>query len=181
MAKKQQSKGLVGGVLSMGIDLLNVSSEIISGTAKAISIAAGHTLEVKHIVQILDDMKISSTQYTTEKHIEGIVSKHIDEYESCFVQRQFNIGGHLGLKIDIDVSESVGIEIKLAKELSSSTNIERLLGQVLYYSKRKYKSKIVVLVVGTSKENDRKMEELEEIVQSIGATFYYKNVSVSKK
>ena len=43
----------------------------------------------------------------------------------------------LALRIDIDINDGqVGIELKLAKEQNSSS-IERLIGEVLYYSKRK--------------------------------------------
>ena len=40
---------------------------------------------------------------------------------------------------NVDVNESVGIEIKLAKQIESSTaNMMRLFGQAVYYSRRKY-------------------------------------------
>ena len=50
------------------------------------------------------------------------------------VHSQYSVGGNLGLKVDVDVNESVGIEIKLAKQIESSTaNMMRLFGQAVYY------------------------------------------------
>ena len=137
---------------------------------------AGKTVEVPMIIDCLDELQIKASQYTTEKSIESIVAQHIDS--NYDVHRQYNIGGFLGLKIDIDVNQAVGIEIKLAKELvGSATVIERLLGQTIYYKHRKYGKRLIILVVGTKKEKSRVLEELEELINSLGVTFYYLEVS----
>jgi hypothetical protein len=71
----------------------------------------------------------------------------------------------------------VGIELKLANQLSnSSSNIERLLGQVLYYSKRTYKENLIVIVVGLEKEYDLKIKELQNIIEEQKVYFYYLTV-----
>ncbi len=89
------------------------------------------------------------------------------------VHRQYNIQGFLGLKCDLDIGDGqVGIELKLANQLST-TNIERLLGQVLYYSKRTYKENLIVLVVGLEKEYDQKVRELKNIIEEQKVKFYY--------
>lgn len=172
MAKKTtKSNNLVSGVFGFGADILSTGADIIGGTAKIINKLAGNTLEANDVIAILDEIKITEAQYTTEKNIEKIISDKIDDYFD--VHRQYNIGGFLGLKIDIDVNESVGIELKLAKELTT-TNIERLLGQVLYYSRRKYKSKLIVVIVGSAKEaNSRIIEELQDIIEEQDVNFYF--------
>lgn len=172
MAKKTtKNNGLVSDVFGFGADLLSTGADIIGGTAKIINKLAGKTIEASDVIAILNEIKITEAQYTTEKNIEKIISDKIDDYYD--VHRQYNIGGFLGLKIDIDVNESVGIELKLAKELTT-TNIERLLGQVLYYSRRKYKSKLIVVIVGSAKEaNSRIIEELQDIIEEQDVNFYF--------
>lgn len=179
MAKKKSvsvETNALQDLLGVGAGLLNVGGSLLNGTSKVIQQIANRTVEVSMVTECLDELQIKASQYTTEKNIESIVAQHIDsDYD---VHRQYNIGGFLGLKIDIDVNQSVGIEIKLAKELvGSASAIERLLGQLIYYRHRKYGKKLVVLVVGTKKEKSRVLEELEDLIDSLNITFYYLEVS----
>jgi hypothetical protein len=72
------------------------------------------------------------------------------------VHPQYNIGGYLGLKIDIDIGNGkVGVEVKLADSLlKSATEIHRLIGQSIYYQKKRYMGNLIVAVVA-------RMEDLE--------------------
>ncbi len=81
----------------------------------------------------------------------------------------------MGLKVDIDLGDGqVGIELKLAKELKdNASNIERLFGQVIYYSKRRYKDKLIVLIVGTENENNQVIKEIEKFVTELNVYFHY--------
>ena len=149
MAKKStKGDNLVSNVFGIGTELLNFSAGIISNTANAIDKLRGGTVEVEDIIEVLDELKITEAQYTSEKNIEKIIAEKLDDYWR--VHRQYNMEGFLGLKIDIDINETVGIELKLAKELNA-TNIERLLGQTMYYQRRKYGDNLIVVVVGTPK------------------------------
>ena len=126
MAKKiTKNNDFVSNIFGLGADIFSVGSDIMGGTARVINKLAGKSLEASDVIDIIDTIKITDAQYTTEKNVEKIIAEKIDE---CYhVHRQYNIGGFLGLRIDIDVNESVGIELKLGKELTA-TNIERLLG-----------------------------------------------------
>ena len=179
MAKKNENSSILGGLLTdLSTGVLGILSDTTGGAANIINRIAGRTITVSKVLEVLDDLKISLSQYTTEKNVENILAKYIDQY--FYVHRQYNIGGFLGLKIDLDINETVGIELKLAKELTT-TNIERLLGQVIYYSKRKYGEKLIVLIVRTSKEvNTRIMDELEEIIQELGVTIKFMVVNPRK-
>ena len=127
------------------------------------------------VARVLDNVAIKKSQYTTERNVESIIYKALD-IAFGNVHRQYSIGGYLPLKVDIDVADGqVGLEIKLAKNLETVC-IERLFGQVLYYSKRTYKKNLIVLVVGTEKEYNPVIKEVEAIVNEQGITFYYLHV-----
>jgi hypothetical protein len=128
------------------------------------------------VLKTLDNIVVKKAQYTSEKNVQSIIAKQLEVQYKDKIHREYGIGGFLHLKIDIDINDGqVGIELKMAKELNSS-NIERLLGQVLYYSKRKYKENLIVLIVGTEKEYDQTIRELKSIIIEQGVKFYYLNV-----
>ena len=132
-------------------------------------------ISVSDVTSILDNIEIKKSQYTTEKNVENIITKALNIAFSN-AHQQYSIGGFLALKVDIDIGDGqVGLEIKLAKELKTS-GIERLFGQVLYYSKRKYKENLIVLIVGTEKEYTQIIKEVEAIVEEQGVTFYYLSI-----
>lgn len=72
------------------------------------------------------------------------------------VNDQFSVGGKLALKVDIDINNGeFGVEVKLASSLlgkSKTTEIFRMIGQVIYYTKLRYNDKFVLAIVGTSEE-----------------------------
>jgi len=127
------------------------------------------------VVNVLNSVEIKKAQYTTEKKVEEIIVRKLDE-EIGNAHAQYNIGGYLGLRVDIDINDGqVGIELKLAKELTT-TNIERLFGQVIYYSKRVYKDKLIVVIVGTDKEYTQIVKEVEKFIGELQVKFIYLKV-----
>jgi hypothetical protein len=133
-------------------------------------------IQVDTVVNAINSMNIRKTIYTTEKKVEDFVCAELDSTIGK-AHSQYNIGGYLGLRVDIDLGDGqVGIELKLAKELSAANNIERLFGQVIYYSKRVYKDKLIVVVVGTDKEYTQIIREVEKFITEIGVTFVYKRI-----
>jgi len=126
------------------------------------------------------DFKIKSKEYTTEKNVEKILCEELltKIKKREHIHSQYNIGGFLPLKIDVDLYDGgIGIELKLAKNLDKSIDIERLLGQIIYYSKRKYDWKLIVLVVGKKEEYTGKIKELKKIIEEMDFPFVYKSVS----
>jgi hypothetical protein len=130
------------------------------------------------VFEKLQNLQIKKSQYTDEKNVEKVIFDQLEIFYRDQVHRQYNIQGYLGLKCDIDLGDGqVGIELKLANKLSnSSSNIERLLGQVLYYSKRTYKENLIVIVVGLEKEYDLKIKELQSIIEEQKVYFFYLTV-----
>lgn len=72
-----------------------------------------------------------------------------------------------------------GIELKLSKSLETAQEAQRVLGQLVYYSQRRYKENgLVLLVVGTKDTLSPKLKELKEYVEQIpGVHFKYKQTS----
>jgi len=128
------------------------------------------------VYEKLENLEVKKAQYTDEKKVEKIIYEQLDVLYKDKVHRQYNIQGFLGLKCDLDIGDGqVGIELKLANQLHTTT-IERLLGQVLYYSKRTYKENLIVIVVGLEKEYDQKLRELKNIIEEQNAKFFYLTV-----
>ena len=98
-------------------------------------------------------------------------------YGQSNVNTEFSVGGHWGMKCDLDLFHGkIGIELKVAEQLKSASNVERLMGQVVYYMKKQYGSNFIVFVAGKPKEYDASMQEIEGIINSLGARFIYKEV-----
>ena len=131
-------------------------------------------IQVETVVNEINTMVIKKALYTSEKKVEDFICAELSNTIGR-AHSQYNIGGYLGLRVDIDLGDGqVGIELKLAKELSAANNIERLFGQVIYYSKRVYKDKLIVVVVGTDKEYTQIVKEVEKFINELGVKFVYK-------
>lgn len=126
---------------------------------------------------------IKKTQYygdKEEKDVENVIAKQLrEEYGTTNVHTQYSVGGFLGLKCDIDLfnSRCCGIELKLAKQIKgNSSAYERLIGQIVYYSKRCYNDRLIVLVVGTAKDYDATLKEVQNFIESLGIHFVFKEI-----
>jgi len=130
------------------------------------------------VIKDIEELNIYSRNYPAERDCEELILKHLrakSGYNN--VHHQFSVGGNLALKIDIDIDERIGIEIKLAEQLiESASNAQRLIGQALYYSKRKYQNNVIILIIGLLKfKNDPMIKELKSIIEDdLGLTFIYK-------
>ena len=98
-----------------------------------------NTVDLTDVISDIEECNIYGRNYPTEKECEQTILKHLRTKEGYNnVHQQYSVGGNLALKIDIDIDERIGVEIKLAEQLyENASNAQRLLGQVLYYSKKK--------------------------------------------
>jgi hypothetical protein len=138
-----------------------------------------NAVDLTDVISDIEECNVYGRNIFTEKDCEETILKHLRSKSGYNnVHQQYSIGGNLALKIDMDIDERIGIEIKLAEQLKdSASNAQRLLGQLLYYSKRKYQSNIIVLVIGPSKlKNDPLIKELNTFIEEdLNLTFLYKN------
>ena len=137
---------------------------------------------IKDVICVLDKVRTSKrAYYESEKAVESVIAKQLIEiYGKQNVKRQYAVGGFLSLKCDIDLFDSkcCGIELKLAKSLDATT-MQRVIGQVMYYSRRRYKDNgLILLVIGTSSELDPTLNELKSFIEEFpNVYFVYKQAS----
>jgi hypothetical protein len=82
------------------------------------------------------------------------------------------VGGFLALKTDLDVGNGlVGVELKIAENLTAS-EMQRLIGQVVYYKKRYYENNLIVFIAGRSALTSS-LSELIEFLNELGAKVIY--------
>lgn len=143
----------------------------------------GKTPTAEEVVDYLDAIPLTRQKCRDEKqaetHIQKMLKSALDEdFTEIKVHTQYSVGGNRGLKIDIDIAEDVGIEIKMAKQLiANATNLQRLVGQVVYYKRKMYGKDLIVLVVG-SEENESNPDiiDLSEIIVDLNVWYHYKVV-----
>ena len=129
---------------------------------------------------------LRSTIYQGESKEKKVQNKLFDQLKGIYgqnnVNTEFSVGGHWGMKCDLDLFHGkIGIELKVAEQLKSASNVERLMGQVVYYMKKQYGNNLIVLVAGKPKEYDASMQEIEGIINGLGARFIYKEVTLLTK
>lgn len=107
------------------------------------------------MIDHLKRLTIPRRKAQTEEDAQDAIGYHLGEIFEDAVP-QYNIGGYLGLKIDIDIGNGkVGVEVKLADSLlDSATEIQRLIGQAVYYHKKRYMGNLIVAVVGRREDLD---------------------------
>ena len=142
--------------------------------------ATGVYEEIRSFIE--NDLIIKRTLCTKrERDVEKVIIKQMCESFSNFtIASQCAVGGFWSLRCDIDVNEGqCGIELKLAKELESAHAFQRVLGQVFYYAKNRYKNScLILLVVGTASQLSPKLKELRNFVEQIpGVHFIYKQTA----
>ncbi len=144
-----------------------------------IDITSGHALTdrvnlvdptMENVIQNLRQAIPAWRQIKTEKDAEEAISQHLLNYYRD-VMTQYNLGGMLGLKIDIDINDGkFGIEVKLVDSLlKNSSEIFRMIGQAVYYTKKRYGSNFILAVVGTRDDLDEPIaREAFNFVETIG-------------
>ncbi|MCP5492918.1 MAG: hypothetical protein H7A23_00035 [Leptospiraceae bacterium] len=130
---------------------------------------------VDTLSRILSNWLVISDDYLYfEKDLESHLSSTLKRYYGTEnVKEQYSIGGFLGLKTDIDLfNGEIGIELKIYDHLSAS-ELQRLIGQVVYYTNRVYKERFIVFIVGRN-EPDAIIKELSVFLKAIGGNVIYK-------
>lgn len=136
--------------------------------AKIISKILGAVSTYKKVEAFLkEELAINLYYSDSETKVEGRIVKQLEKVLGKEnVDSQHYVGGNNGLKCDIDLyNGKCGIEIKLADQLDNANNLQRALGQVIYYSHCTYKEDdLILLVIGNNAELSPKLKELKEII-----------------
>ena len=118
----------------------------------------------------LKEIVLSRKKIRSEKDAESDIR---DNLSLCFrdVVPQYNLGGYLGLKVDLDINDgSFGIEVKLTESFFRNTSeIFRVFGQAVYYTKKRYGNRFIVAIVGTTNDLEEPIfREAASFLNSIG-------------
>jgi hypothetical protein len=110
---------------------------------------------IDNVIENLEKLRINKRKIRDEKDAEEIIGDYLAGFYK-HVMSQFFIGGNLGLKIDLDIDTSkVGIEVKLSESLLNNTSeMFRLIGQLIFYKNRRYRDNLIVAVVGNKDDLD---------------------------
>jgi hypothetical protein len=103
-----------------------------------------------NVISKLKELIIDKRRIKSEKDAEEEIGDHLSMYFRD-VMSQYNLPGYLGLKIDLDINDGkFGIEVKLVDSfLKSTSELFRVFGQAVYYTKKRYGENFIVAVVGT--------------------------------
>ncbi|WP_027003515.1 hypothetical protein [Hugenholtzia roseola] len=112
------------------------------------------SLSADNVLRVLENLIIPKRRISEEKEFEKFVHERLTKvFGKERVHRQYSIGGFLALKSDIDVGNGqVGIELKVADNLSS-TDMQRLIGQVVYYKRRFYNNNLILFIASKNTIN----------------------------
>lgn len=134
-----------------------------------------------NIMEALSSFSISKglVKSKGETYVSKIIFQHL-KTKGLRVSNEKQIG-FLKFYIDIDYdNQSAGVEVKLAHQLIADTGntgeIQRLFGQIYYYTKNytNLLPVVMVLVVGEEKlKKDPKIKEIKKHIERMGALFEY--------
>ncbi|MCR5659697.1 MAG: hypothetical protein K6G25_10300 [Bacteroidales bacterium] len=110
----------------------------------------------------------------TEKSIENQLVKFMKQ-KFVEVTPQYGIEGRNARAIDVDVANGVaGIELKDAKKVVKTAEMDRVKSQILAYQEKRYQECLILLVVGDSEDkNDSCLIELKDYCRKNKVKYYY--------
>ncbi|TAH27766.1 MAG: hypothetical protein EAZ07_00805 [Cytophagales bacterium] len=150
-------------------DLENFNLDIVKFTEiKKLDNETIISISKQNVQKTLENLIIPKRRLKTEIDFEKFVSEQLAQiFGKESVHRQYNIGGFLALKTDIDIGNGqVGIELKIADNLTAS-DMQRLIGQVIYYKSRFYKNNLLLFIASKSTINPT-TNELINFVEELG-------------
>jgi hypothetical protein len=121
-------------------------------TQSLIPPVAKRTATKDDVVSVLRQLRVprrkARAEAESQDEIASFLSPHFED-----VFREYNIGGYFGLRIDLDIGNGkVGVEVKLAEALFTAGEAHRLIGQAVYYQRRRYGENLNVAVVGSESD-----------------------------
>ena len=103
----------------------------------------------------------------TEKSIQAQLDKQLrSTYES--VQKEYGLEGNNATKIDFNIGRGrVGIEVKLAKSVFKSSELQRLVGQLKDYTDAKFDNKNLIVLVAGEEHHLTDRVQLDKVKQRV--------------
>ena len=117
----------------------------------------------------------------SERSLQAQLAAHLSARFETVVP-EHGVGGHRATRIDFDIGGGrVGIEVKLARSLTKSTEFHRLSGQLENYVEHRYgEDNLVVAVFGERKhsENRALLERLRRKIEEKSAVFVFGEIGM---
>ncbi len=131
------------------------------------------SISAQTVQTALENLVIPKRRLTSEADFEKLVTEQLANiFGKERVHRQYSVGGFLALKTDIDVGNGqVGIELKIADNLRA-TDMQRLIGQMVYYKRRFYNNNLLLFIVSKSTISPT-IKELKDFVEELGTTVVF--------
>jgi hypothetical protein len=123
----------------------------------------------------IPNRKKGFTEKDVQDQLEKFFKKHFET-----VYREYALEGVNVKQIDFDLGKgTLGIEVKLAREIIHEASWDRAFGQLTKYAKKKYTNdNLIVLIAGTEEESDSlKVKEFMKDVKEIGCINTYVTVN----
>ncbi len=148
-------------------------NEIDINDTSSISLESNPEITFDSVKLALQNIVLSKRRIKSELELEKDVHSELTKiFGKENVHRQYSVGGFLALKTDIDLGNGkVGIELKIEENLTA-TDMQRLIGQVLYYRNRVYNNSMI-LFIASKKTISPSILELKKFVEEIGVEVIY--------
>ena len=110
----------------------------------------------------------------TEKSVENQLVKHLKQ-RFVEVKQQYGIEGRNARSIDVDVANgTAGIELKDAKKVSKTAEMDRVKSQLLAYQEKRYSDNLILLVAGEEEDKDDScLIELRDYCREKRVKYYF--------
>jgi hypothetical protein len=116
----------------------------------------------------LDKITLGSIK---EVMLTSLLEKHLKNYFETVKKESNSNQGRIDLILGSN--QNYGIEVKLARELSKSSNCQKAIGQIELYSKQ-FKGNLMLLIAGDkSEKNDKNVSEVIRKSKECDCTFYF--------
>jgi hypothetical protein len=131
------------------------------------------SISFENVITVLENLVVLKRRLTSEADLERFIATQLAYvFGKEKLSTQYSVGGFLALKTDIDVGNGqVGIELKIADNLSA-TDMQRLIGQVIYYKKRFYNNNLLVFIAGRNSISSH-FRELIDFIEELGVKVLY--------
>lgn len=117
------------------------------------------------------NLKNGYTENSIGKQLFTFLNKHFET-----VSKEYSIGGNRGTKIDFCIGNAkvgniIGIELKLLHTLFKSTELQRLVGQLVDYNEQFTSDNLIILAIGTDDHinNTAHIKDIQERIGSRGS------------
>lgn len=133
----------------------------------------GLSISFENVITVLENLIVLKRRLTSEADLERFIAIQLAYvFGKEKVSTQYSVGGFLALKTDIDIGNGqVGIELKVADNLGA-TDMQRLIGQVIYYRKRFYNNNLLVFIAGRNSISSH-FTELKDFIEELGIKVIY--------